>query len=414
MSGMPLAQALLLLAAVVVLVALIERRWLHPFLAIIAVASAFAIAAGFSTGFLGKTFGTGFAQAAYTPGLVIVAAAIVAALADRVAIPPRLRATRVAAPLGFIAGLAASPSAAFAILTPLRPARPVALALALSASHGLVFSPVVIAATAIIGAGWMRTVAIGFPVALLAAFVGVLWARRFPPIEPKPAPRERSGRLTLLAACAIPLLLLMIRSLGDLPSEPLGGGGSREMILGLGRPLILLLVAVGIMAIGLWRLSRALLADADWTMRVLGNVAPLLLTVAAAGGLQRLCQEAGMAELIGERLTGWHAGMLVPFLVAAAIKTLQGSSLVAAITAAGMIQPLLQPLGLDSETGRALATLAVGAGAMTVAHVNDEYFWLVTHHAGFGPLRGLAALTGGTLLQGAVAAAALMVAGIVI
>ena len=136
--------------------------------------------------------------------------------------------------------------------------------------------------------------------------------------------------------------------------------------------------------------------------------APLLLTVAAAAGLQRICQETGMAELLAERLTGWHGGLLVPFLIAAIVKTLQGSSLVAAITAAGMVQPLLQPLGLDGETGRALAALALGAGAMTASHVNDEYFWLTTQSAELGPLRGLLAIAGGTLLQGVVAVAALL------
>jgi GntP family gluconate:H+ symporter len=212
----------------------------------------------------------------------------------------------------------------------------------------------------------------------------------------------------LLAACTIPLVLLMIQSLGEMPSEPLGGGGSRETIIGLGRPLILFLVALGIMAIGQWRGARLLFADAPWSNGILGKVAPLLLTVAAAAGLQKLCQETGMAELVGERLLGWRAGLLLPFLVAAVVKTLHGSSLVAAITAAGMIQPLLGPLGLDGESGRALAALAVGTGAMTASHVNDEYFWLVTASAGIGPARGLLALTGGTLVQGIVAVAALM------
>jgi len=84
-----------------------------------------------------------------------------------------------------------------------------------------------------------------------------------------------------------------------------------------------------------------------------------------------------MAELLGEQLLGWPGGLLVPFLIAALIKTLQGSSLVAAIATAGMVQPILVPLGIGDENGRALATLAIGAGAMTVSHVNDEYFWLV-------------------------------------
>ena len=118
-----------------------------------------------------------------------------------------------------------------------------------------------------------------------------------------------------------------------------------------------------------------------------------------------------MAEMFGERLLDWHAaalgGVLVAFLIAAAIKTLQGSSLVAAITAAGMVQPLLLPLGLGDPTGKALAALAVGAGAMTVCHVNDELFWLVADRAGLPPLRALATIGLGTLLQGLIAAAAL-------
>ncbi len=102
-------------------------------------------------------------------------------------------------------------------------------------------------------------------------------------------------------------------------------------------------------------------------------------------------------------------GILIPFLVAAVMKTFQGSSLVAAITAAGMMQPLITPLGLDGTNGKALAALAIGAGAMTISHVNDEYFWLVADRAGLAPLRGLTAFSLGTLLQGLVAVAALLI-----
>jgi GntP family gluconate:H+ symporter len=200
----------------------------------------------------------------------------------------------------------------------------------------------------------------------------------------------------------------MVQSIGDIPSEPFGGGPSRERIIGVGRPLILFLVGVGIMAIGRWRQSRKLLLDSSWSERVLGDVAGIVMIVGAAGGLQRLCQETGMAELLGERLLAWPAGLLVPFLVAAVIKSVQGSSLVAAIAAAGMVQPLLTPLGIGDETGKALATLAVGAGAMTVSHVNDEYFWLVAAGAGLSPLRAVVAVTAGTLLQGLAAVAALL------
>jgi gluconate:H+ symporter, GntP family len=212
--------------------------------------------------------------------------------------------------------------------------------------------------------------------------------------------------------------MLMVQSLGDIPTEPLGGGTAREMVFGLGRPLTLFLAGLGIMIVGLRRPSAKLLGDSLWTGRILGNVAGVLLIVGAAGGLQRLCQETGMAELLGERLLGWHLGgfgaLLIPFLIAALIKTLQGSSLVAAITAAGMVQPILLPLGLVDENAKAFAALAVGAGAMTASHVNDDFFWLVSGSAGLRPLRGLAMLTVGTLLQGLAAIAALLIGAVLV
>ncbi|MGA9321567.1 MAG: hypothetical protein WBW06_10975, partial [Xanthobacteraceae bacterium] len=78
---MPLFDALLLLISVVVLVATPWRR-LHPFLAIVAVATGFGLTAGFTIAVVGKAFGSGFAQAITSPGLVIVAAGLVWGLAE--------------------------------------------------------------------------------------------------------------------------------------------------------------------------------------------------------------------------------------------------------------------------------------------------------------------------------------------
>jgi GntP family gluconate:H+ symporter len=444
MSGMPLFDALLLLISVVVLVATPWRR-LHPFLAIVAVATGFGLTAGFTIAVVGKAFGSGFAQAITSPGLVIVAAGLVWGLAEATgaagwfaALAARWRSlgsTWLAALAGLIAGLAATPSTAFALLTPLlratgseapaTNARPLTLALAISASHGLLLvSPVPIAAASILDAAWSRVFLFGLPLAVLSVVVGTLWAHWLSAADGAPQPttptppavtaKPRAWPATvLLVATIVPLLLLMVQSLGDIPSEPLGGGMAREAVIGVGRPLVLLVAGVGIIVIGNLRLGERLLTDAAWTTRILGNVAGPLLTVGAAGGLQRLCQETGMAELLGERLTGWHitgfAALLMAFLIAATIKTLQGSSLVAAITAAGIVQPLLIPLGLGGDNAKALAVLAVGAGAMTVSHINDEFFWLVSPSTGFRPLRAIGALAGGTLAQGVAVIAALLI-----
>jgi len=444
-SVMPLVQALIFIAAAVILVSAIQSRRLHPFLAIIVVATGFGLACGLSVGLLGQTFGAGFSQALYSPGLVIVGAAMIVSIAE--ATNPAARTSTslasgrwsrhrtLSALVGLIAGIGAAPATAFALLSPLlqrlannssaRPSTMIGPALALSAGHGLVlFSPVPIAAASILGARWDRVALFGLPIALVLAAFGVAWARWFSPSGEAPPPakglranaRTQSAWSTtvLLLAVAVPLLLLMIQSIGDIPSEPLGGGTDRERILGLGRPLVLFLVGMGIMVAGHWRLSAKLLGDATWIDGAFAKVAGLLLTVAAAGGLQKLCQETGMAELLGERIAGLPGGVLIPFLVAAVIKTLQGSSLVAAIAAAGMIQPSLTSLGLGTESGRALATLAIGAGAMTVSHVNDDYFWLVTWNAGLAPARGLVALSLGTLAQGLGALALLAIISFVV
>ena len=64
-------------------------------------------------------------------------------------------------------------------------------------------------------------------------------------------------------------------------------------------------------------------------------------------------------------------------LIAAALKTAQGSSTVSLITTSAILAPLLPALGWTSPTGRALAVLAIAAGSMVVSHANDSYFWVV-------------------------------------
>jgi gluconate:H+ symporter, GntP family len=455
MYGMPLSQALAFAMSVVILLIATERWRLHPFLAIVAIAPAFGLVAGFTTAQLAGVFGSGFSAMIYSPGLVIVAAALIAGLAEGTGASDRLKALverrRWFSPrwapsfLGLIAGTSSSPSSAFALLTPLlrpfggdtapiRERATIALALAISSSHGLLLlAPVPIAAAAILDVEGYRVALFGVPLALLlAAFAAVFarWGSAFVSSPPSPAQQSadellpvdqkkaHSFPIVLVLATAIPLLLLMVQSVGDMPTEPLGGGRARELVLGVGRPLILFLVGVGIMTAGHLRQSYSRFTNPAWIERVFGNVAGILLTACAAGGLQRLCQDTGMAEMVGERLLGWHGwvigGVLAPFLVAAAMKTLQGSSLVAAITAAGIVHPILPQLGLVGANAKALAALAVGAGAMTASHVNDEYFWVVTQSAGLRPLRGFATIGLGTLLQGFIAAAALLVMSLLV
>jgi len=115
-------------------------------------------------------------------------------------------------------------------------------------------------------------------------------------------------------------------------------------------------------------------------------------------------QGSGIADQIGSALAGAELGIVLPFLIAAGIKTAQGSSTVAIITTAGLIAPLLEPLGLDAPNARALVVVAIGAGAMVVSHANDSYFWVVTQLSDMDLRTGVRLHTVGTLVEGTVAA----------
>jgi GntP family gluconate:H+ symporter len=166
-----------------------------------------------------------------------------------------------------------------------------------------------------------------------------------------------------------------------MPSEPLGKGGAREFYTGISKPLVLAVLAIVLAILLSRRWQPSLLADTSW--------APLLLTVGAAGGFARVLDETGMAELLAEYMLDPRLGLLAPFLAAATVKTMQGNSLSAVLTASGMVEPMLPALGLDSPTGRALAAAAAGAGSIAICHVNDPFFWIATHMAGVTPARGL-------------------------
>ena len=93
---------------------------------------------------------------------------------------------------------------------------------------------------------------------------------------------------------------------------------------------------------------------------------------------------------------------IFPFLLAAILKSAQGSSTVAITTTAGIAAPLLPVLGLDSPALSCLTVIAIGAGAMTVSHANDSYFWVVTNFGEMTPQDGYKTQTLGTLVIGVV------------
>jgi GntP family gluconate:H+ symporter len=359
--------ALALPFAVVAIVLLIQRLRVPAFLAVMATVVAYGIATQMTFQSIGKAFGLGFVAALEQTGLLVMAGALAGRLLLKQPLPGP-----AAAIAGALAGLGGSASGALALLQPA--GRAIGLALTLLAAQALVApSPLAVAAASVMHADMAIMLRIAVPIAIAAAAVGWwLFAR---------SDGERGSLSLGWLAIAIPIALLVVQSIAQMPSEPLGKGGAREFYTGISKPLVLAVLAIALALLLSRRWQPALLADTSW--------APLLLTVGAAGGFARVLDETGMAELLAEYVLDPRLGLLVPFLAAATVKTLQGNSLSAVLTATGMVEPMLPALGLDSPTGRALAAAAAGAGSIALCHVNDPFFWIATHMAGVTPARGL-------------------------
>jgi GntP family gluconate:H+ symporter len=232
------------------------------------------------------------------------------------------------------------------------------------------------------------------------------------PSATDPAPPPSPGSLPW--AVALPILLLFAGTLGRFPREPLGSGELHHALTALGGPIALLLAALTLALTLPGRRRPGPLPAPSGLVLSVRRCAPLMLTVAAAGGFARILQQPGLGDFLGDGLTGEGfvfpaMGVLLPFAIAAAIKTVQGSSLVAAITAAGIVEPLFPQLGIVDDPEKALAVVAVGAGAMVVSHANDTFFWVVGGAVGLSPAAGYRILTLATLATGTAAILTLLV-----
>ena len=129
--------------------------------------------------------------------------------------------------------------------------------------------------------------------------------------------------------------------------------------------------------------------------------AGMILAIIAAGGMfGEMLQATGMGKNLGDMLSGLSLGIFFPFLIAAILKTAQGSSTVAVITAASLVTPLLAHLGLESPTALTLTILSMGAGSMMVSHANDAYFWVISRFSNLETSATLKVYSVATLIMG--------------
>lgn len=176
----------------------------------------------------------------------------------------------------------------------------------------------------------------------------------------------------------VPILLIAIRSVLMIAGLPINNLVNIFIIAG--DPVIALSAGILLAFNGKrgWKRTAvsSLLQDAA------EKAGGILVIIAAGGSFGAILAATKIGEHLGASLSLGSLGIFFPFLLAFLLKTAQGSSTVAIITASSIIQPLLPALGLATGTGPLLCVLSMGAGSMMISHANDAYFWVIAKFSG--------------------------------
>lgn len=444
---------MLLLALLVVAIAFIifatARLKLHPFLALLIAAFGFGILSGMPLADVVKSVNDGFGGTIGYIGIVILAGAIIGAFLEQsggayrlaesvLRITGRNNVPAAMSIMGYVVSIPVFCDSGFILLSPLKKAlcrragigiaaSSIALALGLYATHTMVPpTPGPIAAAGIIKADIGLVILWGLLTASIACIGGWLFAvtvaRRVeispdkPGEAPPPLPSvaDSPSAFASLLPILLPILLIVGRSIAEFPTRPLGEGMVLKVLGFVGQPVVALLIGVALALLLPKKLERTMLSDKGLVGKAILDAAIIIIITGAGGAFGKVLQNSGIAGVVGQSLTDTPLGILLPFVIAAGIKTAQGSSTVAIITTAGLMAPLMTPLGLDGETAKALVVVAIGAGAMVVSHANDSFFWVVTQFSNMSPETGYRLQTLGTLVQGCVAGATVWVIAAVV
>jgi GntP family gluconate:H+ symporter len=272
------------------------------------------------------------------------------------------------------------------------------------------------AAAGILGANLGELILLGIAVAIPASFAGFGWARlltrrgyqsrmiNHPEETPEATPLPPAGRSFL--PVLVPLLLISGKALAGLLFP--GNNSPWMQFVGFaGDPVIALMTGMIlaftlIPGFNLKTLNHILFTTIE-------KAGPILIITAAGGIFGAVIKASGTGELAGSFLSATGLGLLIPFLLTFILKTAQGSSTVAIITAASIIGPMLEQLGMSGESDRLLAMLAMGAGSMAVSHANDSYFWVITNFSGIDANDTLKVYSSATIIMGLTAFASVVV-----
>lgn len=445
MTGIPLI--IVFIVTIVLMIFMISKLNIHPFLSILSVSLVFGLIAGIPlvdqtaedgtvVAGIANVIGEGFSGAFTSIGIVIILGTIIGTLLEETGAALKLadmvvnlvgekRPELAMLIMGWVVSIPVFCDSGFVILNPIRKAltkrtaaSSVAMTMCLSAglyaSHVFIPptpGPIAAANTIGVGSDLLLVMGLGLLVSIPALAGAYFYSKRQSANieelveddnlktyeEIKAEYGTLPGGFLSLAPIIIPVILMALSNIFKIMKAE---GFVNDLFLFLGTPIIALAVGLifGIILLNSRGKIDHLYEIVNESLKVAG---PILFVTAAGGVLGKVIANSGIVGFITENATVFQSiGIFFPFIIAAILKTAQGSSTVAITTTAGIIAPLLPVLGLDSTVSSALVVMAIGAGAMTVSHANDSYFWVVTKFGGLRAEDGYKTQTMVTLVEG--------------
>ena len=417
-----MTQGLLALLAVIgwIIYGTTKLKW-PAFFVLLVSSILLALLTGIPLGKLGGLLGEGFGKTSASIGLLIVFGSIIGVVlehtraTERIAQSLMIYLKRLPLPyvlgsIGFIVSIPVFCDSAFVILSSLNKelssrskvpllALTIALSTGLFAAHTLVPpTPGPLAAAANLGLENLGLLlVVGAPIAFVLVLVGAAYAQwvskrvdlsLVPESDEEIAATEEEAPhlpslIKSLAPILLPIVLLALSAFSSAvtidPTLALGAG---------------MLVSFSLLH------TPGVISFSESISKGIQIAAPILMITAMGGTLGLIISKLSLQDYMSSWFEGNQWGLVIVFLIAAFLKTAQGSSTVAIITASAMVFPLLSAMGLDSEMGKVWVIIAVGTGAMTVSHANDSYFWIVSQFGNLSVAEAYKYHTFATLLQG--------------
>ena len=254
------------------------------------------------------------------------------------------------------------------------------------------------------------TILVGLLISIPVTLVAIIYAKKVASKIDIPANPEYTveeliekygklpGTLHSFSPILLPIVLIALKSVGDFPSAPFGEGVVKMIVSFVGNPVIALILGVFLAMTLIPKEEKG--NTLKWITEGVTNSAGILAITGAGGSFGAILQKLPIADTLSGSMMGLGIGIVLPFVIAALLKTAMGASTVAMITTSAMIAPMMDALGFTSPIAKVLVIMVIGAGSMTVSHANDSYFWVVSQFSDMDTKTAYKCQTGVTAVMG--------------